>query len=65
MKRRQIRETPEGTEQRCSHCREWWPADDEFFRPLTQRVRASWCRACENEVAAKNRQQKREAVAHG
>lgn len=42
-------ETELGDELQCSHCKEFWPSDAEFFRMLTDGRPASWCRACEND----------------
>ena len=39
-------------EKRCGHCREWWPADGEFFFPDKHgptRLQ-SWCKACFAEL---------------
>ncbi len=36
-------------EKRCSKCRDWWPADNEFFSYTSshgQRKLGSWCKAC-------------------
>lgn len=35
-------------EKRCSKCRDWWPADTEFF-PVDRAGLGSWCRACRYE----------------
>lgn len=46
------RETPEGTEKRCSKCREWWPADLEFFHanPNGGHLGLNYqCKACYEE----------------
>jgi len=47
---RNTRETPEGTERRCSRCTEWWPADGEFFNKGQGNTLQSWCRACMSEA---------------
>lgn len=44
-KQPRIIETDLGREQRCSKCREYWPADTEFFHQLRDRL-SSWCKAC-------------------
>lgn len=35
-----------GPEARCSKCREWWPADSEFFYQQADGCPHSWCIAC-------------------
>lgn len=35
-----------GVQRRCSRCREWWPADPEFFYHDTPDRLHSWCKAC-------------------
>lgn len=40
-----FRTTDLGAEARCSKCRDWWPADGEFYFMLRGRPH-SWCKAC-------------------
>jgi hypothetical protein len=50
--------TPElGRERRCSRCRQWWPADTEFFtvQPTQAGGLHSWCKACAAEVKSHHR----------
>ena len=44
------REDAAGLEKRCSRCREYWPADSEFF-PTSNRSDGlhDWCKACHSE----------------
>lgn len=43
----------------CRSCREWWPADGEFFsRCQNGRFRGP-CKACEAEQKARKRQEKK------
>lgn len=46
------RHTAEGPERRCSHCREWWPEDGEFFTRCGPTNWQAWCKACTNERKA-------------
>ena len=38
-------------EKRCSGCKEWWPADLEFFYPSKGNPAglSNWCHACYSE----------------
>lgn len=40
-----------GWEKKCTKCREWYPADNEFFAKdgKTNDGLFSWCKACNNE----------------
>lgn len=38
-----------GAEARCSRCREWWPADSEFFYKQSDGQPHSFCKACYSE----------------
>lgn len=46
---RAVAQTDLGDELQCSHRKEFWPSDTEFFRVLSDGRPASWCRACEND----------------
>ncbi|HWH86333.1 MAG TPA: hypothetical protein VNV36_06130 [Pseudomonas sp.] len=49
-----------GVERYCVHCREYWPADNEFFRVRADDGKfSSWCRACEYEARNNKRRVKR------
>lgn len=52
------RETEIGPEAQCSKCREWWPADTEFFGWNGGYMRGE-CNACRSE---RNRESKRKAA---
>lgn len=43
-----LRDTPEGPEKFCVRCKEWWPADGEFFQPAKNRAGGLFycCKAC-------------------
>ncbi|NYT81392.1 hypothetical protein H0A70_07805 [Alcaligenaceae bacterium] len=62
------RTTEIGEEIQCAKCKEFWPADDEFFfaRPGGWR---SWCKACcasdPKILASKARWLDRQRGAHG
>lgn len=43
-----VRTMPEGAEKLCPKCKEWWPADGEFYQPLRGGLQC-WCKACANE----------------
>lgn len=45
MKKRATRESELGLEVQCSQCKEFWPADQEFFYFLRGQPH-SWCKAC-------------------
>ena len=38
-----------GREKQCARCLEWWPADEEFFKRLSNGRLHSSCRACCSE----------------
>jgi hypothetical protein len=41
------RQDVDGLYRRCSRCRDYWPADSEFFfKAKTQDGLADWCKAC-------------------
>jgi hypothetical protein len=42
-------ETELGTEAQCSRCREFFPADREFFFASKGFIH-SWCKACANDM---------------
>ena len=44
-----LRETPEGTEKRCTRCHDWWPADTDFFNRKGSGLNGlrSECKACQ------------------
>jgi hypothetical protein len=46
-----LRETPEGTEKLCTGCKEWWPADPEFFYADASDATGLFyrCKACYEE----------------
>lgn len=48
-------------EKLCSRCKEFWPADEEFFYvdPRSRAGLQSWCRACTNEVRTAARARRR------
>lgn len=46
---RDVRTSELGQEVRCSKCRQFWPADQEFFFISHGRPH-SWCKACYIEV---------------
>ncbi|KUJ73909.1 hypothetical protein AVO42_00365 [Thiomicrospira sp. XS5] len=35
-----------GLEKQCSHCKEFWPADSEFFYPQKGKGLHCYCKAC-------------------
>jgi hypothetical protein len=43
-----------GTEHYCSRCKDWWPADLEFFYPSSSGRNGlnDWCKACYREWRA-------------
>lgn len=42
-----MRDLGDGPERLCTHCREWWPADEEFFFKATGgKGLHIWCKAC-------------------
>jgi hypothetical protein len=43
--------TEAGREKRCSKCKEYWPADTEFFYPAKRELDGlnPWCKACYRE----------------
>jgi hypothetical protein len=45
-------------EKRCGRCREYWPADTEFYY-YHAGVLSSYCRACNHEHAARHQPQPR------
>lgn len=55
--------TDDGPEARCSRCREWWPADEEFFYRQTDGRPHSMCIACYREWRnQRNQQRARERI---
>jgi len=56
-----LMETDLGIERRCSRCREWWPADGEFWSEKRPGVFYSWCRACFAEYNVERRARLRES----
>lgn len=58
------REALEGPERLCSHCKEWWPEDIEFFNRHSADGWQSWCKACTNERRTAKRQAAKQEVAH-
>jgi hypothetical protein len=48
MKGSNLREVDGETEKYCPVCREWWPADEEFFYFSKGRLQYT-CKACSNE----------------
>lgn len=42
-------------EKQCARCREFWPADEEFFTRLSDGRLHSYCRACVAERVAELR----------
>ena len=51
-------------EQLCSHCREYWPADTEFYNRTGDGL-FSWCKACCNERERKPPISRRNAYSVG
>lgn len=51
-RRRDVITTELGEEARCAKCRDFWPADGEFFHTIRGKPH-SWCKACyvEDQVA--------------
>jgi hypothetical protein len=43
---KRYRQTEIGLEARCSKCRDYWPADSEFFYVSPDGRLHSWCKAC-------------------
>lgn len=43
---RETIETELGTEIQCAQCKDFWPADKEFFYGATGGGLHSWCKAC-------------------
>lgn len=54
---RQTTETELGVEAQCARCKEFWPADNEFFYMSKGRPH-SWCKAC--YLADEKTQQKKQ-----
>jgi hypothetical protein len=55
-------ETELGTEIRCSKCRDFFPADGEFFYS-TNGMYSSWCKACHTESTSQvERNERRKAA---
>ena len=54
-------------ERNCCHCKEWWPADREFFYGYIneegKEVLHSWCKACWLEYRRGKRVAKKALVA--
>lgn len=48
------RTSARGIEKRCSCCRQWHPATEEFFRRKPEGYLRSHCRPCEREKARKH-----------
>ena len=40
-----VRTTDYGKERLCAKCKEWWPADGEFFHTTPGGLLRSWCKA--------------------
>lgn len=51
-----VRTTNEGKERLCAKCKEWWPADGEFFHRTGGDVLHCWCKACVIETKLAKRQ---------
>ncbi len=43
---RDYMQTQLGTEARCAKCRDFWPADPEFYFFQSSGKPHSWCKAC-------------------
>ena len=50
----------DGVWRRCGNCREWLPADSEFYPWVAGRRLSGWCRVCTNERTARYYHAKRE-----
>lgn len=61
--RSNLRNSPDGIgrEKHCSRCKDWWPADAEFFSTNARNGLAYWCKACSLEVQRDKRAQRRAA----
>lgn len=63
--RRQVKQTELGTEIQCSKCKEFYPADNEFFpsQPADKKYGChSWCHACMGETKRKQYHKDKEAA---
>jgi hypothetical protein len=60
-----LRLTELGIERRCGRCRQFWPADQEFFSLKKPGQLHSWCRACFAEYAIERRARNRTGKAAG
>lgn len=54
-----------GREKNCAKCKEYWPADNEFFHTNPSRSDGlqQWCKACYAEWQRNNRLKKQEESA--
>jgi hypothetical protein len=43
---RQWRKTELGDEVQCANCKEFWPADSEFYFMRPGKIPHSWCKDC-------------------
>lgn len=62
-----LRTTPElGPEKFCTRCREWWPADPEFFYPAKAGAAGLFycCKACYREWLTARRASLKEVPTH-
>ncbi len=60
-----LRNSPDGLgrEKHCAICKEWWPADSEFYNRNNRNGLNYCCKACTTEVQREKRAERRAAAA--
>lgn len=59
IKKGKYQMTTLGLEKQCSHCKDFWPADSEFFYPAKGKGLHCYCKACyryKRHIEKKNKQ---------